>query len=137
MIGWMSSFMFYVAYTMASDVSGEPTKDENVQCNVAYTAAYMSVLSGGDCSQAACSASCQQKIDAVDKSCSGQVFNTTDELTGLTLQRSFGYRAQTTLMQMGPPDCVYGDIAERSSAPKQCGPQCVLSDQSQIASTQT
>jgi hypothetical protein len=79
---------------------------KSVDCTVSYTGAYMSTLNG-ECSQMACTPSCQAKIDAVRSACANQKYNETDPITGIIAERSFMQKSIQALQLMGPVDCDY------------------------------
>eukprot|EP01043_Picozoa_sp_COSAG02_P080271 COSAG02_NODE_18995_length_906_cov_1.140025_1_plen_239_part_01 len=66
----------------------------------------MSTLNG-ECSQMACTPTCQAKIDAVRTSCANQKYNETDPITGIIAERSFMQKSIQALQLMGPVDCDY------------------------------
>jgi hypothetical protein len=97
------------------------------QCNIAYTAAYMSMFNG-DCKRDAdashppgsCSQRCQGKIDAMKTACQGQHFIEEDDTIVPFANRSFLVRAVNTLERLGPADCDYTAFYSR------CDPHCSL-----------
>ena len=101
----------FAATTHATDPNSGHHQNEAMNCTVAYTSAYMATLSGA-CSGPVCTTPCQAKLTAVDKACSHQTFNHTDDNTGNTIEKSFTNKAQRALRLMGPQDCQYGGIAK-------------------------
>jgi hypothetical protein len=92
-------------------------------CNIAYTAAYMSMFNG-DCKRDAdasvppgsCSHRCQGKIDAMRTACQGQHFIEEDDTIVPFAKRSFLVRAVNTLERLGPADCDYTAFYSRCDA---------------------
>ena len=101
----IAAALLLVALATAQDAT------KSVDCTVSYTGAYMSTLNG-ECSQMACTPSCQAKIDAVRSACANQKYNETDPITGIIAERSFMQKSIQALQLMGPVDCDYqfGDL---------------------------
>lgn len=107
---------------LAGHVRGQSNYNA-VQCNVDYTAAYMSMLHGScqhAVQQGGCVPECQALIDTVVEDCHNGTYNDTDPGTGLTSEHSFLQRAIQTLQHLGPDDCDYH--AGYSS----CSPECTM-----------